>query len=120
LIDLKNDEEFQQRTRLFRQWARKIANDSISNEEIADEVQTAIYEYEKYMRAMHVKYDKTFFEWCIAFPVDIIEDVIRLRISSALGKVLVVKQMKVNLSLDETKAPGRELSIVSKIKKMLP
>jgi hypothetical protein len=120
LISLKSDEEFQHRVRLFRQWTTRILKDGISNETLADEIKTAIFEYEKYMNSIHVKYEKTTFEWAVSLPVHMIEDILKLRAGKLIDRIFDIKKAKAVLSVEEMKAPSRELSIVPKLKEKLP
>lgn len=118
IIDLRQEEEFKNKVRLFRQWADTISVDKTAFQ-INDEVRTAIYEYEKYLKAIGVKYQRSALEIAITASAELLENIVKIRISNIAKMAFSYRDVRAQLTIEEQKAPGRQLSMVYDIKKRI-
>jgi hypothetical protein len=117
VLDFRADERTQHLARRLRRWVRKIVTESWSEAELEDEVRESVYEYETHLQVARMSANKGFLEILITGTADLAEDILKLRISKVAKIVSVVRERKVKLLREELNAPGREVALLSELKR---
>lgn len=56
IVDFRNDDESRQKLRALRRWTHKVARDSLSYQELNDELEWLLNEYESHLKLIKMKY----------------------------------------------------------------
>jgi len=119
VCDLRNDSEFRSRRRKFMNWIHQINTNDKDRKLIVDIVLDMKSDYENYLRLTNIALRTSMMELCIAGTTGVIEDIIKLNIEKLVRRVFTCRKEKALLLLEEIKAPGREVSVLSWIDKEL-
>ena len=114
IIDYRNDEENQKNLLDLRRWIRKISTENLSTSEIEDELQWLMNEFQRHMRIHKMKANTETLEVLVKAPLEIIEDLIKLKFSKIPEPFFALKKRQINLMEAELNAPGREMAYIIK------
>lgn len=115
--DFRKEEKTQHLVRNLRRWARKIVAEKWTAAELEDEVRELLYEYENHLRIARIGANKGVLEILITGTADLVENIVKLRFGKIGALVSVLRERKVKLLEEESKAPGRELALLSELKR---
>jgi hypothetical protein len=114
IIDYRNDSENQNNLLGLRQWILKISREELSKTEIEDEIEWRINEFQSHMKLHKMKANTETLEVIVKAPLEIIENLIRLKFSKIPEPFFAFKKRQINLLEAELNAPGRELAYINK------
>ncbi len=114
IIDYRNDPENQNNLLGLRQWIRKISREELSKTEIEDEIEWRINEFDKHMKIHKMKANTETLEVMVKAPLEIIENLIKLKFSKIPEPLFALKKRQINLMEAELNTPGREMSYIIK------
>lgn len=98
----------------LRLWAREVARSEVSLKEADDKLEHLLNEYRSYMKLHFRSIYPGAFETLVVGGAGIVEDVIKLNVTSLVKRTFSLKHRKTKLLLAEKEAPGRELSYIVK------
>jgi len=113
ILDWRSDLEATEKYARLRAWINKIARSRLTGPDVFDEVASLVSEYSSYMALQHKKMSRGRLEMVIVTTAEVIESVVRLRLSSALKKLFDLQQENLRLKESEFSAPGREVAYVA-------
>ena len=119
IIEFREDPDTKFRFALFRNWINKINRQNASMEEFVDEYETLVYEYSQYMKMHEMKINPGVLETIFVAGSEFVENIIKLNFGKIAKQFFMFKQRKIDLFESESKAPGREVSYVLKVQKLL-
>ncbi len=113
ILDFRADSEVQDKLFGLRRWMKEIGRTKKSVQEVSDELEWLLHEYERYMRIQRMKYKKNAVQTFITCAGEIAENVAKLRFGALSKMPFVLSERKIALLEEEMKAPGREVSFLS-------
>jgi len=114
IIDYRNDSENQKNLLNLRRWIRKTSTETLSPVEIEEEIEWLINEFQKHMKFHHMKANAETLEVMVKAPLEIIEDLIKLKLLKIPEPLFALKKRQINLMEAELNAPGREMAYIIK------
>jgi len=115
LVELRDDLEMVRRRHAFRLWLRKMAQNKKPNE-ILEEFQELLYQYEEYMNLQRIKYNVGQAQLIFTTIAEIGENLVRLKFSKVVRIIFEIKKQDIKLTEAELSAPGREISFIAKLR----
>lgn len=114
IIDYRNDPENQNNLLGLRHWIRKISKEELSKAEIEDEIEWRINEFQNHMKLHKMKANTETLEAVVKAPLEIIENLIKLKFSKIPEPFFALKKRQINLLEAELNAPSKEISYIIK------
>ena len=114
IIDYRNDPKNQKNLLDLRRWIRKISTESLLPTEIEEELEWLMSEFQNHMKLHKMKANTETIEVMVKAPLEIIEDLIRLKFSKIPEPLFALKKRQINLMEAELNAPGREMAYIIK------
>ena len=120
VLEFKNHPESQRKLLALKRWISMISSSSNFNKElILEELEYLLAEYENHIRLQKMKYSYGLYDVFIKMPLEIVEKIVKVQWSEIPDVILKLKKIDVELAIQETKAPGREIAYLSHIKSKL-
>lgn len=116
IIDFRDDEDSRRKLLGLRSWITKIGYTNLTLNEIEQEIEYLIMEYENRMKLHKMKYEYGNVELITMGIAEILENVVRLKFSPIAKSIFDLKKRNIDVLIGETKAPGKEMAYISKIK----
>ncbi len=110
IIEFKNTSETKTKFNQLRRWMKKVANDQLKPNEISEEIEYLINDHTQYMKIQKMKYSTASLEFILTTLAGIAEDIVKLRLESAINRFYLVRKRKIALMESEIIAPGREIA----------
>jgi hypothetical protein len=82
--------------------------------EIEEEIEFLIHEFNRHMKLHKLKANTTTLETMIKAPLEILEDLVKLKFSKIPEPFFAIKKRQILLMEAEINAPGREISYLIK------
>ncbi len=114
IIDYRNDPGNQKNLLTLRRWIRKISTEELSKAEIEEEIEWLINEFQEHMRYHKIKANTETLEVLVKAPLEIIEDLVRLKLSKIPEPFFALKKKQLLLMDAEITAPGKEMAYIIK------
>jgi hypothetical protein len=92
----------------FRRFLETLATKRQTEAEIRDDIEWTLNEYRNAMKIHRIKSSQSFVDVFLITPLEILEDLVKLKWAKLAKGLLSVNQRHVNLMEAEIKAPGRE------------
>lgn len=118
-IQFRNDEENKHKLRALRIWLQKQAVNFESPSIIKEELEHLLFEYEKYMQIQHKKFSNGVISSLLCAAPEILANLKTLNFSSVFKSLMSIQGQSLELAEAELTAPGKEVSYISKVKKMI-
>ena len=96
----------------FRRFLKTLASKSQTEAEIRDDIEWSLNEYSKAMKLHRIKSSNSFVDVFLIAPLEIVEDVVKLKWSKIAKGVLSAKNRQVELLQSEMGAPGKECAYI--------
>lgn len=114
IIDFRNNSENQENLLALRRWISKISSENIKLAEVQEELEWLINEFQSHMKFHKMKANTETLEVLVKAPLEIIEDLMRLKLSKIPEPFFAVKKRELMLMEAEMIAPGKELAYIIK------
>jgi len=114
ILEFRNDPDLKHSILGLRRWMRKVAGQSLSKQEIAEEIEWLMEEFRRHTELHKLKARTTAIEALIKIPFEVLENLLTLRWSKLLEPLLVLRKHRIQLLEAESNAPGRELCYLVK------
>ncbi len=118
IIDYKNDPSTKNNILALRRWISKISSENLSSAEIDDELQWLMNEFRSHIKLHKMKTNTETLETIVKAPLEIIEDLIKLKISKIPEPFFALKKRQISLMEAELNTPGREIAYLIKTKEL--
>jgi len=112
ILDFRADEAAVRALRHLRSWMNDIARKSLKAHEIEDGLRTLNDQYREHMRLHRMKHHNGVLRTLVTVPLDIAEQLAKLRFKAAFEALLVLQQRRLALTEAELKAPGRDVAYI--------
>lgn len=99
------------------QWINKVSKSEFDINEIEDELKFYTLEFEETLKLERAKYRLTNLEIILSLPLEIVENLVKLKWSQIPKTLISIKKSKIDLMLAESKLPGKEMAYISAAKK---
>ncbi len=110
IVELRRDPEFVAKRAPLRNWCRKLGE--LSDASIRDELAVQLHDYQQYMQVQRIKYARSSLEIFLTTPLGVLEDLLKLKLTGAVSRLLKISEARVALAEAELKAPSRELGLI--------
>ena len=117
LFEFKSDQESKQSLLALRRWVRKNSIGSLSGAELEEEIEYLISEFERLYKLHEIQFYQSPIERFICNTSEIIEDIVKLRLSSATSKLFQIRKGKTDYLIRSSKLDGYDLRYISHVKK---
>lgn len=114
IVDYRNDPENQKNLLDLRRWIRNITTENLSRIEVSDQIEWLLNEFQKRMKLHKMKANTETLEVIAKVPFDLIENLIKLRISKIPEPLFALKKIQLSLMEAELNTPGREMAYIIK------
>lgn len=111
IIDFKKDPDTIHKFKALRIWMNKIVKEDYKINELTDEIQYLIYEYEKHIKLHKLKYRINQLSVLFTIPFQFIANP-----KEAGNAIFSLFSNKIELDESEVNAPGREFAFIFKAK----
>ena len=116
ILEFRRDEYTRTQIGRFRRWIRnafrRLANESVTLDELQDELAENIENYAEHMRVNKLKTSASSVETLVITSAEIVESIVKLNFSTLAKGLFKVRHQQIALMEAELKAPGRELAYV--------
>lgn len=119
IFEMRSDEDLIKRARKLKLWTQDIANQGGSLEYVNEYLQDLLSDYERYMRLHTKKFQRGIVETTLVGTAEIIEDLVKIRLGSLVKKAFEIKKQQCDLLIAEMEAPGREVSLITKLNEII-
>ena len=119
LVAFKRDPETRYRFSKFWHWVRKTAEGKGDVVHINEELDSLITEYLQHLHQLSKETTDQRVELSVANPVDLIEDVLKLRLGNLARRFLKFRSVKIAAHGAELKLPGSEIAYLTEATKAL-
>jgi hypothetical protein len=114
IVDYREDAESQNSLLALRRWIRKTSTQNLLANEIEEELEWLMNEFQSHMRLHKIKANTETLEVMVKAPLEIIENLIKLKFSKIPEPLFALKKRQINLMEAELNAPGREMAYIIK------
>jgi hypothetical protein len=116
IIEYRDNPDNQNNLLMLRRWMRKISDENLSLAEYKQELDWLMAEYQAHLKLHKIKANMETLETVIKVPLEILENLIKLKFSKLPDPLFAVKRRKISLMEAELNAPGREIAYLVKTK----
>lgn len=116
VIDYRSGTENQNNLLNLRRWIRKFASENSSLNEIEEELEWLINEFQTHMRLHKMKANTETLEVIVKTPLETVENLLKLKLSKLPEPLFALKKRQISLMEAELNAPGREMAYIVKAK----
>lgn len=119
ILDFRADEDSRRKLLGLRSWITKIGYSNLTINKIEQEVEYLIMEYENRMKLHKMKYQYGNIELVTMGIAEVLENLVKLKFSKLAKSIFDLKKRNIDVLIGETKAPGKEMAYISKMKNEL-
>lgn len=114
VIDYRNDPDSKKNLLALRKWIRKISAEDLALSEVEEEFEWLLNEFQEHMNYHKMKANTETLEVLVKAPLEIIEDLVKLKLSKIPEPFFALKKKQLMLMEAEISAPGKELAYIIK------
>jgi len=114
ILDFRNDPDSQGKILALRNWINKTARSGASYNEIQDELEFLLYNYERHMELHKMKHNVDTFEAIVVTTAEVLEGIAKLNLADSVRKLFSIKHRRVELLEAELNNPGAEIAYIYK------
>ncbi len=112
IVDFRADEDARVALQRLRHWMNTVVRKTTKPHEIEEEILTLNDQYQEHMRLHKMKHQTGVLRTLITVPLDVLEELVPLKFSSALDAALAFRERKLALTEAEMQAPGRNVAYI--------
>jgi hypothetical protein len=120
LVAFRNNPDSRHLLLSLRRWIRSLSEQKLTAAELQDEIEWHISEYRRHLQVHRMRASQGILKIAIKSPLEILENVFRLRLSKAIDAVFAIQELRTSLMADEISAPSRELAYIIKAHAAFP
>ncbi len=114
IADYRDNSENQKSLLALRRWIRKTTSQNLPINEVEEELEWLINEFQNHMKLHKMKENTETLEVMVKAPLEVIENLLKLKLSKIPEPLFALKKRQINLMEAELNAPGREMSYIIK------
>ncbi len=114
VTEYREDTDSQKNLLALRRWIKKISSQNLSLNETEEELEWLMNEFQSHMNLHKIKANTETLEVMIKAPLEIIENLIKLKLSKIPDPLFAIKKRQISLMEAELNAPGREMAYIIK------
>lgn len=118
-LQFRRDSEHRHLLRKLRLWIQDRANSSSNLSIVSEELEVLLVEYKNYMKLQHGKYGEGTLSTILIAGTEALEEVGNFKFGSAIRAIFDIRSKRLALTEAEMLAPGRELSYMVKVDRLL-
>ena len=112
VLGFKDDSKTQDQIHRIKRWMRKANANPFNERLLSDEIDELLYEYEVHIKHYLKKYSHAKQEAAFITPLEILEDLAKLKLSNTIKKAFALRNQKVDLDFAERTYPGNEVAYI--------
>jgi TIR domain len=116
ILEFREEEQTQQFSRGLRRWVRKTVSEKLSAAEVEDEIRYLLGEYEKYVKIAGMKADRAGLSFLVPQNLNRENNEVEENFTRISDLAQIARSHELALLEAEMKAPGRELSLIPKLR----
>lgn len=116
ILEFRSDPESKRKYWAIRKWITEISKAELSTQEIEEQIEFLIAEYEAHMRLHKMKFTSGVLETVVTAGAEILENLVKFKWSNAAKSLFSIRKQKINLLEAELKSPGSEVAYIVKTK----
>ena len=116
ILDYRSDEEQRNSLLSLRRWIRKISSENLSVNEIEEELEWLINQFEKHIKLHKLKTNTETLEVIVKAPLEVIENLIKIKWSKLPEPLFALRKQQISLLDAEINSPGNEIAYLIKTK----
>ena len=113
IIEWRNDPEARKRYLRLKHWMNTVVSENRSPQDLHDEIQMLLAEYEDYVKLHCRKLQIGILETFVTTSAEVLEGLVKLKLSDAARALFSLKRRDVELLEAERLAPGRQLAYIA-------
>lgn len=113
IIEFRQDEVLLRKRNALLTWQNKVIREGYTAAELADELAYLLNDYTEYMKLKKKIFTSGLIETVLKIPLEILENLIKLKPSKAIEAVFTFRKIKYDLMEAEFTAPGREVAYIA-------
>jgi hypothetical protein len=114
ILEFKSDPDTPRHILALKRWITKIAQQRLSFDEMREEIEWVVQEYQAHMRLHRLKTTSGALESVVTAAGELVENIVKLKFSALAKAMFSLRQRKIQLLDAERQAPGRELAYLIK------
>ncbi|SOC26023.1 hypothetical protein SAMN05428964_10531 [Thalassospira xiamenensis] len=115
ILEIRSDKDVTERARKLRLWSRSLGQEGQDFKHAVERLEDLLGDYERYMAYHKQKLQYGALKTCAYWASDVIESAVKLKLTDFLKGFLEIGAAKKDLLIAEMQAPGREVSLISKL-----
>jgi len=112
IVRFRQDPESKNKMVRLRRWVQTMMTKELSENEVTEELEWLVHQYEEHMRFHEMKFKRGVLEIVVATVAEIAEDLVKIRLGKLSRLPFTLSHRKIDLLEAELKAPGREIAYV--------
>lgn len=112
IFEYKSDKDSIGKFSALKVWMNKSLKSENSIQEIKDELDVLIYEYEKSLSIHKIQYERGIFQALIIGSAELLENTVKFKFSNIAKGVFSVTKEKADLLKAELESPGKEIAYI--------
>lgn len=120
ILEFRSNDESRQSLRALRRWIKKHCNSSLTTQELTEEIEYLVSEYERLYKLHEIQFTRSPVERLICNSVGIIEDIIKLRLGSAASRLFQLRKARTDFLIRLPKLDGYELRYLAEVRREFP
>lgn len=117
IVDFRDNPATNKMRTSLRRWIHGVVRRQMIRSEANVELEDLINQYEAAMDIAQIKYSNGRLEIVLTAMAESFENLLRIKPGKTIKSLFDIRRRRVNLLEAETKAPGREISLISKARK---
>lgn len=118
IFDFRDDPKHRQNLVSFRRWIRKLSSENLTPQEIQEELEYLINEFNNHIKINKMKSNIGTIETLIKLPLEMLENVLKLKFSKLPEPLFALNKRQVTLLEAEINSPGREIAYLVNARKI--
>lgn len=114
ILEFRDDEEAIGTLASLHRWMRKTAVQAASLQELKDELDELLYMHTCHLNTHRMKYKNARLKTLVTAPLEILESIIKLRLSGLAAKPFEMREARINLLQAELLGPGGEVAFIER------
>lgn len=112
IFEYKSDKDSIGKLAALKVWINKSLKSGNSIQEVRDELDSLIYEYEKSLSIHKIQYGSGIFQAMVIGSAELLENALKLKFSNIAKNLFSASQVKANLLKAELESPGKEVAYI--------
>lgn len=118
-VDFSNDPDTNVKLARLRFWMRTTASKKKSTNEIEQELQELLFEYDQHMKLHKLKSDHGIWRTILTTTADVLDNLVRFKSKPVVESIYKLGEKRIQLIETENIAPGREVSYLHAVQNKL-